>query len=63
MILPARPVTRDDFARLVKRPPRTARQSPAQIAAALKERSATMAVAIGCRDGTSIASLTKTYLL
>ncbi len=37
-MFPDRPVTREDFVRLVKRPPGPARQTAAQIAAALRQR-------------------------
>jgi hypothetical protein len=41
MIFPDRPVTREDFLRLVKRPPRAHRPTPAHVEAALRPRSKT----------------------
>ncbi len=38
LIFPDRPVTRDDFANLLKRPPRAQKQTPAQVEAALRQR-------------------------
>lgn len=39
MVFPDRPVTREDFARLVQRPPQAPRKTAAQIEVALRERS------------------------
>lgn len=43
MIFADRPVTREDFAGLVKRPPRAQKQTTAQIEAALRQRSKKLA--------------------
>ncbi len=52
MIFPDRPATHDDFVRLVKRPPRPARQTAAQIAAALRQRPAAK---IASREASPVA--------